>query len=153
MHDCANRQTNKKPNSSAESTQMLSADGCCGTVMTVMLDICSSDVICLSVVSVLSICDFSNFIPTFCCDKTLAFYHWRECVSVLGAMTHSSHIRNFYFFIFVFALCRKWIKVETLSMVQHPVHDIQFAPNVGRSYHLLAIASKELYIFTLKPYR
>ena len=40
-----------------------------------------------------------------------------------------------------------------LSMVQHPVHDIQFAPSVGRSYHLLAIASKELYLFTLRPYR
>ncbi|XP_070187555.1 nucleoporin SEH1-like isoform X2 [Littorina saxatilis] len=48
---------------------------------------------------------------------------------------------------------RKWNKVEALSVVSDAVHDIQFAPNVGRSYHLLAVASKELYIFSLKPYR
>ncbi|XP_076449849.1 nucleoporin SEH1-like [Babylonia areolata] len=48
---------------------------------------------------------------------------------------------------------RKWNKVESLSTITDPVHDIYFAPNVGRSYHLLAIASKELSIISLKPLR
>lgn len=46
---------------------------------------------------------------------------------------------------------RKWNKVETLSMVTDPVHDVAFAPNLGRSYHLLAIASKDLKIISLSP--
>lgn len=38
-------------------------------------------------------------------------------------------------------------------MVAEPVHDVCFAPNLGRSYHLLAIASKDLSIISLKPLR
>jgi len=45
---------------------------------------------------------------------------------------------------------RKWSKTETLAAVLDPVHDIAFAPNMGRSYHLLAIAAKEVRIFTLR---
>ncbi|KAL8582705.1 Nucleoporin SEH1 [Nucella lapillus] len=48
---------------------------------------------------------------------------------------------------------RKWVKVESLGNITDAVHDIYFAPNVGRSYHLLAIASKELSIVSLKPLR
>lgn len=47
---------------------------------------------------------------------------------------------------------RKWNKVESLSVVTDPVHDVAFAPNLGRSYHLLAIASKDLKIISLTPY-
>ena len=46
---------------------------------------------------------------------------------------------------------RKWGKVETISTVTDAVRDVAFAPNVGRSYHMLAVASKELVIYTLKP--
>ena len=49
--------------------------------------------------------------------------------------------------------CRKWSKVESLGTITDPVHDIYFAPNIGRSYHVLAIASKELHIVSLKPLR
>jgi hypothetical protein len=37
--------------------------------------------------------------------------------------------------------------------VTDPVHDIAFAPNLGRSFHTLAIATKDVRIFTLKPVR
>lgn len=46
---------------------------------------------------------------------------------------------------------RRWTRVETFSNIQDPVHDIAFAPNIGRSYHVLAVASKNLRIITLKP--
>ena len=46
---------------------------------------------------------------------------------------------------------RRWLKVETHSGTVDPVHDIAFAPNLGRSYHVLAIASKELKIISMKP--
>lgn len=46
---------------------------------------------------------------------------------------------------------RKWIKIQTLMQIADAVHDISFAPNVGRSRHLLAIASKEIFIVSIKP--
>jgi len=46
---------------------------------------------------------------------------------------------------------RRWLKVETFSTITDPVHDIAFAPNIGRSYHVLAVATKDLRIITLKP--
>ncbi|XP_070320635.1 centrosomal protein of 192 kDa isoform X5 [Odocoileus virginianus] len=46
---------------------------------------------------------------------------------------------------------RKYAKAETLLTVTDPVHDIAFAPNLGRSFHILAIATKDVRIFTLKP--
>jgi len=46
---------------------------------------------------------------------------------------------------------RRWLKVETFSTITDPVHDIAFAPNIGRSYHVLAVATKDLRIITLRP--
>ncbi|XP_053984061.1 nucleoporin SEH1-A isoform X2 [Hylaeus anthracinus] len=45
---------------------------------------------------------------------------------------------------------RRWAKTETLS-IEEPVHDIAFAPNLGRSFHTLAMATKDVRIITLKP--
>lgn len=50
-------------------------------------------------------------------------------------------------------LLRKYAKAETLMTVTDPVHDIAFAPNLGRSFHILAVATKDVRIFTLKPLR
>lgn len=46
---------------------------------------------------------------------------------------------------------RRWSRTEMLSGVTDPVHDIAFAPNLGRSFHLLAIATKDVRIYTLTP--
>lgn len=46
---------------------------------------------------------------------------------------------------------RKWTKTDTIMNITDPVHDIAFAPNSGRSYHVLAVASKDVSIFNLKP--
>ena len=45
---------------------------------------------------------------------------------------------------------RRWNKTETIAITE-PVHDIAFAPNVGRSYHVLAVASKDVSIYNLNP--
>ena len=46
---------------------------------------------------------------------------------------------------------RRWIRVESLITINESVHDIAFAPNVGRSYQLLAIATnKDLRIISMK---
>ncbi|CAD5117470.1 DgyrCDS6235 [Dimorphilus gyrociliatus] len=46
---------------------------------------------------------------------------------------------------------RKWMKVEAFSTITETVRDVSFAPNLGRNYHTLAVASKHLYIFSIKP--
>jgi len=46
---------------------------------------------------------------------------------------------------------RRWQLVEMLASLTDPVHDIAFAPNIGRSYHVLAVAGRDLRIITLKP--
>ncbi|CAB4021000.1 nucleoporin seh1 isoform X2, partial [Paramuricea clavata] len=46
---------------------------------------------------------------------------------------------------------RKWQRVETLNAITEPVHDVEFAPNLGRSYHLLGIACNDVKIATLEP--
>jgi len=46
---------------------------------------------------------------------------------------------------------RRWTKTDSVSSVCDAVHDIAFAPNLGRSYHLLAVATKDVRILTLKP--
>ncbi|KAF3425107.1 hypothetical protein E2986_07905 [Frieseomelitta varia] len=45
---------------------------------------------------------------------------------------------------------RRWTKTQTLNIAD-PIHDIAFAPNLGRSFHTLAIASKDVQVITLKP--
>lgn len=46
---------------------------------------------------------------------------------------------------------RRWIKADVVASATDPVHDLSFAPYIGRSYHLLGIASKNVQIVTIKP--
>lgn len=49
---------------------------------------------------------------------------------------------------------RRWERVEpsgSWPVLTDPVHDLAFAPNLGRSYHMLAIATNDVRIITLKP--
>jgi len=46
---------------------------------------------------------------------------------------------------------RKWIKLETISSITDSVHDIRFAPNLGRSFHILGVATKDVRILNLAP--
>jgi len=47
---------------------------------------------------------------------------------------------------------RVWDKLENASVINEPVHDIAFAPNVGRSYDLLGVATtKDVKIISITP--
>ncbi|XP_018567541.1 nucleoporin SEH1 [Anoplophora glabripennis] len=46
---------------------------------------------------------------------------------------------------------RRWTKLETINSVMDAVHDISFAPNLGRSFHILAVATKDVRIINLTP--
>ncbi len=60
--------------------------------------------------------------------------------------------KRFYFY---YSFLRKAVKVDLTSSVnmllQNAIKDIQFAPNFGQSYHLLAVASNDIDLFTIKP--
>lgn len=58
-----------------------------------------------------------------------------------------------WWFILNLLFSRKYAKAETLMTVTDAVHDIAFAPNLGRSFHVLAIATKDVRIFKLVPMR
>lgn len=55
-------------------------------------------------------------------------------------------------FVYEFSeIGRRWIRVESITNVIEAVHDIAFAPNNGRSYFVLAVATnKDLKVITLK---
>lgn len=55
--------------------------------------------------------------------------------------------------VFIFAYsenARKCVKVDTINDITDPVTDLSFAPNAGRTFHILAVASKDLYIVNIK---
>ncbi|CAK1553110.1 unnamed protein product [Leptosia nina] len=47
--------------------------------------------------------------------------------------------------------CRRWTRTECLSSVVEPVNDLMFAPNLGRSFHILAVATKDVRIIKIEP--
>lgn len=45
---------------------------------------------------------------------------------------------------------RRWVKVDAVASAADSVHDLAFAPYIGRSFHLLGIASKNVQIVKIK---
>lgn len=46
---------------------------------------------------------------------------------------------------------RRWNREDVISSITEPVHDLAFAPNMGRTHHLLGVASKDMKILAIKP--
>ncbi|CAG0898372.1 unnamed protein product [Darwinula stevensoni] len=45
----------------------------------------------------------------------------------------------------------QWVRVDSLKEVTSPVHDLSFAPCLGRSFHILGIASRDVLLIKIKP--
>ncbi|CAK1584944.1 unnamed protein product [Parnassius mnemosyne] len=55
-------------------------------------------------------------------------------------------------FIYEYAeTSRRWTRTDCMSSVMEPVNDLAFAPNLGRSFHLLAVATKDVRIIKIEP--
>ncbi|KAL1130152.1 hypothetical protein AAG570_013090 [Ranatra chinensis] len=67
----------------------------------------------------------------------------------VGSDDMSSSASNKIAILFFNEFVRKWVKLDNFSGVSDAVHDIAFAPRLGRSYDLMAVASKDVRIFTL----
>lgn len=48
------------------------------------------------------------------------------------------------------AVKREWHQVYTIKDVQEPVNDLKFSPDVGRTYHILAVASNNLQLYKME---
>jgi len=128
--------------------------------MGLMLATCSADgtVRIYEATDVMNLSEWSlmHEIP---CKVPLSCISWNQTVArfhpPMIAVGSDSESGNGGSKVFVFEYhdgSRRWLKVETpYSGTTEPVHDIAFAPNLGRSYHVLAIASKELKILSMKP--
>lgn len=91
------------------------------------------------------------------CKLPLSCLSWNKSTYVLHApliAVGSDETSSTGGKVFIFEYsdnARKWSKIETINSITDPVHDIAFAPSVGRSYHILAVASKDLHILNIKP--
>ncbi|XP_060805627.1 nucleoporin SEH1 [Amyelois transitella] len=72
--------------------------------------------------------------------------------AVVSVQTDKSTSCNGKVFIYEYSdASRRWTRTDVLSSVQEPVNDIAFAPNLGRSFHLLAVATKDVRIIKIEP--
>lgn len=89
-------------------------------------------------------------LPLSCLSWNQSMY--RNHVPMLAAGSDdSSQSSGGKVFIFECTDSRRWTKTDQLNSITDAVHDVTFAPNVGRSYHTLAVASKNVHIFNIKP--
>uniref|UniRef100_A0A182YIG3 PX domain-containing protein kinase-like protein n=2 Tax=Anopheles stephensi TaxID=30069 RepID=A0A182YIG3_ANOST len=95
--------------------------------------------------------EISVKIPLSCLTWNPSMFRLHPAMIAAGS-DDSSQSTGGKVFIFEYSEnARRWAKTETINSITEPVHDIAFAPNVGRSYHILAVASKDVQIFNLKP--
>ncbi|XP_063702738.1 nucleoporin seh1 [Culicoides brevitarsis] len=92
------------------------------------------------------------------CKMTLSCISWNNSLYRLHAPMiaagSDSNVAGGTGKVFIFEYsenARRWAKTETINAVTDEVHDLAFAPSLGRSYHTLAVGSKDLHIFNLKP--
>ncbi|XP_053614705.1 nucleoporin SEH1 [Plodia interpunctella] len=72
--------------------------------------------------------------------------------AVVSVQTDKSTACNGKVFIYEYSeSSRRWTRTEVLSGVQEPVNDLSFAPNLGRAFHLLAVATKDVRIIKIEP--
>jgi WD40 repeat protein len=123
-----------------------------------MLAACSADGI-IRIYEAPDIMNLSQWTPVheIACKVPLSCLSWnnslfRMHVPMLAAGSDSTSSSGGKVFIFEYSEnSRRWSKTETINSMVDPVHDIAFAPNIGRSYHILAVASKDVHIFNIKP--
>jgi len=91
-------------------------------------------------------------VPLSCISWNVSMARFHPPMFAVGS-DDSQHPSQAKVFVFEYhEASRRWLKVETQNCATtEPVHDLAFAPNLGRSYHVLAIASKELKIISMKP--
>lgn len=90
-------------------------------------------------------------LPLSCLSWNQSMFRLHAPMIAAGSDDSSSPTQGKVFLFEASENARRWSKVDTISVITDPVHDISFAPHVGRSFHVLAVASKDVQIFHLRP--
>lgn len=91
-------------------------------------------------------------LPLSCVTWNTSLYRLHVPMLAVGSDDSSSNASGGKVFVFEYSdSARRWTKTETIATVSDEVHDLAFAPSLGRSFHVLAVASKDLHVFNLKP--
>lgn len=90
-------------------------------------------------------------LPLSCLSWNQSQFRLHAPMIAAGSDDNSSQTQGKVFIYEASENARRWTKVETIQAITDPVHDVAFAPHIGRSYHVLAVASKDVQIFNLKP--
>uniref|UniRef100_A0A1I8PTX8 Nucleoporin SEH1 n=1 Tax=Stomoxys calcitrans TaxID=35570 RepID=A0A1I8PTX8_STOCA len=93
--------------------------------------------------------EITNKLPLSCLSWNTSMYMMSS--QLLAAGSDETATATGKVFIFAYSEnARKCIKVDTINDITDPVTDLAFAPNAGRSFHMLAVASKDLYIVNIR---
>lgn len=90
-------------------------------------------------------------LPLSCLSWNQSMFRLHAPMIAAGSDDSSSPTQGKVFLFEASENARRWTKVETINAITEPVHDVAFAPHVGRSFHILAVASKDVQIFHLRP--
>lgn len=92
-------------------------------------------------------------IPSSCLtwNPLLSTLRMPNAMIAVGSDDNSNTVNSKVFICEYNEVSRRWAKTESVCSVAHPVHDMIFAPNMGRSFYLLAVATNNVRILKLKP--
>ncbi|XP_017463033.1 PREDICTED: nucleoporin seh1-like [Rhagoletis zephyria] len=93
--------------------------------------------------------EIANKLPLSCISWNTSTYMLSSQLLAAGSDETATHTGK----VFIFAYsesARKCVKIETINEITQPVTDLAFAPNPGRTFHMLAVASKDLYIVNMR---
>ena len=90
-------------------------------------------------------------LPCSCLSWNLSMFKSHTPIIAVGS-DDSTTLGQAKVFVYEFnETGRRWVRVESIMTISDPVHDIAFAPNIGRSYLVLAVATnKDLRIISMK---
>ncbi|XP_067633872.1 nucleoporin seh1-like isoform X2 [Eurosta solidaginis] len=93
--------------------------------------------------------EISNKLPLSCISWNTSAYMLPS--HLLAAGSDDTNTQQGKVLIFAYnESARKCAKVEPINEINQPVTDLSFAPACGRRFHILAVASKDLYIVNIR---
>ena len=89
-------------------------------------------------------------VPFSCLSWTRSHLKSHRPMIAVGSDDSKSVNAKVYLFEY-FEQSHKWICSETINGIDEPVFDISFAPNLGKSFQLLAVATKHVTVIKIAP--
>lgn len=95
--------------------------------------------------------EISCKLPCSCLSWNPTFNRSKPPMLAVGSDDHNVASGGKVFIYEFSENAHRWTKTETINTICDAVHDLAFAPNLGRTCHLLGVATKDVRILTLTP--